>query len=111
MLEKKMKTSFSNSQPKYLDFLLRKATKSSDAKWTSCLKGGANAALACPTEWASDSNEMNCNTVWPAYDNDSSQNFGETYYDENIEVAEQQIVKAGVRMAAWFDKFVGEQKC
>jgi len=111
MLEKKMKAEFGNAQPKYLDYLLRKATKSSGSQWTSCLKGSGDVALGCPTEWASDSNEMNCNAVWPDYEKNASQNFGEGYYKKNIELAEQQIVKAGVRMAAWFDKFVGEAKC
>jgi len=114
LLEKKMKADFENSQPQFLDALLKEATttfKKESSEWTSCLRADGNVALDCPAEWASDSNEMNCSSVWPAYDEDSTQNFGEQYYEDNIGLAEKQIIKAGVRMAAWFDKFVGEASC
>jgi hypothetical protein len=109
MLEKKMKANFGGSQPRYLDYLLKMATTTREAsKWSSCLLKSGNVALNCPVEWASDSDEMNCSAVWPAYEEDASQNFGEAYYTANIDVAERQVVKAGVRMAAWFDKYLSE---
>jgi len=111
MLVKRMKADFGNSQPRYLDSLLKQATttfKSESAKWTSCLGKSGNVALSCPTEWAGDSDEMNCDTVWPAYEQDASQNFGEDYYSTNIGLAERQVIKAGVRMAAWFDKYLSD---
>jgi len=112
MLEKKMKEDFGSSQAQYLDYLLKLATTDKDASdWTSCMDASDDVALSCPTAWASDSDEMNCSAVWPAYDEDSSQNFGGEYYTNNIAVAERQVAKAGVRMAAWFDKFVGEANC
>lgn len=114
LLEKKMKLQFGASQPRFLDHLLKEATttfKADLTKWNSCLSKSGNVALACPSEWASDSGEMNCANVWPAYDKNPGQNFGEKYYTDNIDLAEKQVIKAGVRMAAWFDKFVGEANC
>jgi hypothetical protein len=106
-----MKNDYGNAQPRYLDGLLKKATttfKSEASSWTACLKKSGNVALSCPTEWASDSDDMNCSAVWPAYDADASQNFADTYYTKNIELAERQVIKGGVRMAAWFDTFLAD---
>jgi len=111
LLEKKMKADYGDSQPRYLDALLKKAAttfKSQTATWTSCMNKSGNVALNCPIEWAGDSEEMNCSAVWPAYDQDATQNFADNYYTKNIELAERQVIKAGVRMAAWFDKFIGD---
>jgi len=56
-------------------------------------------AAECAVAWATDSDGINCQTVWTAYDNDPTQDFGADYYQTNIPVIEQQLVKAGVRMA------------
>lgn len=109
LLEKKMKLQFASSQPQYLDYLLKQTStkfKSESATWTSCMSKSGDVSLGCPTEWASDSDEMNCSSVWPAYDQSASQDFGGAYYTKNIELAERQVIKAGVRMAAWFDKYL-----
>jgi hypothetical protein len=112
MLAKKMKVNFGNSQPRYLDYLLKLATSDKDASnWASCLSKSGNVALNCPIEWASDSDEMNCSAVWPAYESNASQDFGAAYYEKNIALAERQVAKAGVRMAAWFDKYLNDPSC
>jgi hypothetical protein len=135
MIAKRIKNDYSNSAPKYLDYLLNQAStayQDQQADWTSCLttakfattmakskgkthsgstggktnggsKGGPpvidTPAAECAVAWATDSDGINCQTVWNAYDNDPSQDFGADYYQTNIPVIEQQLVKAGVRMA------------
>jgi hypothetical protein len=127
MIEKRVKTDFGKSPAKYIDYLLTQANtvfKSSQAKWTSCMDaaatlhrraskdkrppvgGDSSAAAVCAKAWASDAEGLNCDVVWPAFDRDADQDFGAEYYEKAMPVVEQQLVKAGVRMARLFEKFV-----
>jgi len=64
------------------------------------------APLECASRWAQDSDDLNCSTVWKHYDERPTDDFGGEYFDRNWRVVERQIIKAGVRMAAWLDHFV-----
>jgi len=126
IIEKRVKEDFGKSGPRYLDFLLtqlKTTYKSAQAAWPSCLDASApnsrrrllrrsgdadssdagSSAEQCAIEWASDSEGINCDTVWPAYDNDPSQDFGTDYYTQAYPSIEQQLLKAGVRMARFFE--------
>jgi len=129
MIEKRVKNDFGRSPPKFLDYLLTQAhTKfqSKQSGWTACLgaqsfakrppkkgKPGsgpmAGAAAECAAEWANDSEGINCHAVWPAFDSDSTQDFGTEYYDTAMPLIEEQLVKGGVRMARLLEQYV--QSC
>jgi len=127
MIDQRIKKDFGNSQTKYLDYLLSTAAKISKTdkdKWTRCLsekpkhlarrstkKAGEtqeadSVALACAAEWANDSEGINCELVWPAYDADPEQDFGLNYYKAAIPIVERQLIKAGLRMSMLLDKFL-----
>ncbi|KAI8929686.1 S1/P1 nuclease-domain-containing protein [Entophlyctis helioformis] len=55
-------------------------------------------------DWATDSNDFNCNTVWPAVDKDTTQDFGGKYYDDAAPVVNIQIAKAGYRLGNWINR-------
>lgn len=130
MIDQRIKKDFGNSQTKYLEYLLSTAAKVSKAekdKWTRCLsekpkhlgrrstkstvetKEADAVALACAAEWATDSEGINCEVVWPAYDADPEQDFGLNYYKTAIPIVERQLIKAGLRMSMLLDKFL--KKC
>ncbi|KAI8928953.1 S1/P1 nuclease-domain-containing protein [Entophlyctis helioformis] len=55
-------------------------------------------------DWATDSNDFNCNTVWPAVDKDTTQDFGGKYYTDAAPVVNIQIAKAGYRLGNWINR-------
>jgi len=104
MIEKRIKTTYGNSLPSMLDHLVSTAQSSSDAaSWTACLNAAQSTPLACAVSWASDSDALDCSAVWGMYDDNPKQDFGKAYYDASWPVIEQQLMKAGVRLAAWFE--------
>jgi len=132
MIEKRVKADFGRSPPRYLDYLLKQVNtvyQDKQAEWTECLTVASMAkrrrppttggngdspviqgpAAECAIAWATDSDGFNCQTVWPAYDQDPEQDFGADYYQNAYPVIEQQLAKAGVRMARLLEKFV--QSC
>jgi len=136
MIEKRVKNDFGKSGPRYLDYLLTQAHtvyQAQQAEWTECLTVASMAkrprnppttgsgshsdgppviqgpAAECAVAWATDSDGINCQAVWPAYDQDPEQDFGADYYQNAYPVIEQQLVKAGVRMARLLEKYV--QSC
>lgn len=55
-------------------------------------------------EWATESDRINCDTVWSAFDEDPKQDFAEKYYRDAVPFVDLQIVKAGVRLANLFNE-------
>jgi len=123
MIEKRIKSDYGNSPPRFLDYLVQQAKttfKDKESEWTSCIAAQAfakkkpppthkttgGAMAACAADWATDSDGFNCDVVWPPYDSDSTQDFGAEYYDNAIPIIEQQLVKAGVRMARLFEQYL-----
>jgi len=72
------------------------------ADWTACVDGQTS-ALDCAVTWSKDSDGLNCGMVWSAYDSDPSQDLSGSYYEQAWPIVVQQIAKAGIRAAAWFD--------
>lgn len=135
MIAKKIKNDYDNSAPKYLDYLVNQANtvyQDQQEDWTSCLKTATFAttmakkggkthsgssstggppvidtpAAECAVAWATDADGINCQTVWNAYDENPDQDFGADYYQTNIPIIEQQLVKAGVHMARLLETVV-----
>ncbi|KAJ3329248.1 hypothetical protein HDU76_008301 [Blyttiomyces sp. JEL0837] len=54
---------------------------------------------------ANDANSLDCNqsAFWTLFDQDPSQDFSGAYYDATKLLLEEQIAKAGYRMAAWIN--------
>jgi len=110
MITKIISTQYNNDQSAYLDHLYSVATSSdlaSDvASWTACLSASSSSAMDCAMSWASDSDAINCQGVWGAYDSDPKQDFAGQYFDTMWPVLERQLIKAGVRMAAFFPQYL-----
>jgi len=109
ILEKLINTKYGKSVPQYLDHLASVA-KSSDlaadaSSWTACLSAAKSTGLACAMSWAADSDAINCGVLWSAYDENPNQDFGGKYYEAVWPILEQQLLKAGVRMAAFFEHY------
>ena len=58
----------------------------------------------CIMEWATESNRLNCVVVFNrGIDYLTSEDLGGEYYEEAAPVIEEQIFKAGVRLAGWIN--------
>jgi len=113
ILEKRLKTNFGGSFNRYLKYMLSQASgkyRKQWNKWNSCLNnnntGSPDTTLECAKSWAADSDALNCEVVWGDFDADRTQDLGKAYYQKVWPIAEQQLIKAGVRMAAWLNKYV-----
>jgi hypothetical protein len=102
IVEKRMQA-VSKTFNDYVDHLVTQA-KNQTVKntWTECLKD-ANATISCPIAWATDSEELNCDVVWKPVEQDPKQDLGGVYYENAWPIVEQQIIKAGVRMASFIN--------
>jgi len=105
MVEKRMKD-FGSNFNRYLDYLVNKALQVHDDKNTQCLESvdfsNKEAVKDCVLLWAVDSDSLNCQVVWGAYENDPDQDFSLDYYNAVLPTLENQIIKAGLRMAKLF---------
>jgi len=112
ILEKRLKNNFGGSYNRYLNYMLSQAYgkyRKQWKKWNACLNNddeGDDATLECAKSWAADSDALDCEVVWGDFDADRTQDLGKAYYQKVWPVAEQQLIKAGVRMAAWFNKYL-----
>lgn len=64
----------------------------------------------CITQWMVESNRLNCAVVFRrGIDYLESEDLGGEYYEEAVPVIEEQIFKAGIRLAAWINALGEEQ--
>jgi len=107
MLEKRIKAAYHNSVPAMAEHLIQMASSAMDTNeasdWTACLQASAGTPMDCAISWTRDSDSLNCGMVWKLYDENPNQDFAGKYYDMAWPIIEKQLVKAGVRAAAWFD--------
>jgi hypothetical protein len=104
-----------NNQPwLYLQYLINKM-KNIPSKiisdWTSCSSSGESRFLACSKVWIQEDAKLNCEAV---YIDESGRritpetgfNLGETYYTTRMDIIEQRLIQAGVRLATVINKIV-----
>jgi hypothetical protein len=112
MVEKRILKEFGNSTSAYLDYMVyqvRTTFKHQHDKWTLCLNKDRTApgdGLECAIQWAQDTEPLNCEVVWKYFEDHPKEDFGKEYFERNWRTVEQQIIKAGVRMAKWLDLHV-----
>lgn len=106
VIEKRLKNDFGGSFDQYFKYLLVKAKSFYPEQtnlWTECLGSGPNALLNCPLQWATESDALNCDVVWKAYDENPNADLGKQYYQTAFPIIEKQLIKAGIRMAGLLD--------
>ncbi|KAH6562466.1 hypothetical protein BASA61_002317 [Batrachochytrium salamandrivorans] len=109
--EKIIATRYNGSSTQYADSLVQRIQtgdfKSKTPGWISVYPYTArnhnNNSLAA-IDWATDSDELDCSVVWPAYDADPTQDFGGAYFESILHIVDLQIAKAGFRLANWLDQ-------
>jgi hypothetical protein len=106
ILVKRVRNDFKNDFNKYTTFIINAiksgAYQSVASSWLSknnLFAVSKNGNSLAAIDWLIDSNNLNCNTVWKAYDQDKSQDFGGQYYLDNYSIMDVQIAKAGFRLA------------
>lgn len=73
------------------------------AEWTECADPGT--PLACPMEWARDTNKWNCDYAFSQIYNGTDL-YSSGYAEGAWPIAEIQMAKAVLRTATWFNKLV-----
>jgi hypothetical protein len=63
-----------------------------------------NSAVA--VEWVTETNGLNCGTVWGDYDDDMTQDFSKTYTDKHWPMVDLQVAKGGYRLADLLNKLL-----
>jgi len=114
MIQRKINTDFQSQRPLYLEHLInemhgRYARNISD--WTHCTSLDDSRYLACSSMWLQEDAELGCKVV---YRDDNDQqitpvtgfNISETYYNTRMDVVEQRLIQAGVRLAAVINTIV-----
>ncbi|KAH9250191.1 hypothetical protein BASA81_011999 [Batrachochytrium salamandrivorans] len=61
-------------------------------------------------EWAVESNALSCAIIWPAYYADPTQDFSAGFYREMLWLVDEQLAKAGFRIAFWINKVADEME-
>jgi len=101
MIEKHINDDFDGDQDEYMSYLqqaLNTTYKNKIASWMKCSNGNAS----CPDEWASETVLYACSNAYVDQDgNDIESGFslGDDYYNFNIDLIDEQLAKAGVRLA------------
>ena len=120
MFDKRIKDNFGGSFNQYVQFLVKKIAvdwRGDVPEWLSCptpisavlsiqnqnlmMDSSDIFSLVCPEKWAKESNQVNCESVWPNYKR--KYELSGTYYEENILVEERLLAKASLRMAHIID--------
>lgn len=63
-------------------------------------KSAALGSTVCPDSWITESNLINCAHVWRDFQYGMEVGSGTKYFDDNRIIVEQQVVRAGLRIAA-----------
>lgn len=114
MIEHRISTDFHSQPSLYLEYLVNEmknhyAQNISD--WTNCSSSDESRFLACSTIWIQEDAKINCETVYR--DENGGQitpstgfDLSEKYYNTRMPIVEQQLIKAGVRLATVINKIV-----
>ncbi|KAJ3149332.1 hypothetical protein HDU86_006967 [Geranomyces michiganensis] len=78
--------------------------KSKAASWARCQNPDRGSSTLCPLEWAADSSNADCTTVFAGYS--PTADLGGDYYAKNAPIVDQQLAKGGVRLAAYLDELL-----
>jgi hypothetical protein len=76
-------------------------------QWAKCSTGGA----VCPDDWASESIVLACTHSYVDENGDKIKNgfnLGDPYYQFNKDVIDEQLAKAGVRLASMLNSLLGQ---
>lgn len=111
IIEHRMNQSFGGDQESYGDFLTAAVQSggnfsSNATSWTQCSSG----AWLCPDEWATDTAGLACSHAYTESDGTVVPNYfdlGDTYFEWTYRVVDEQLAKAGVRMAYTLNKLLG----
>jgi pterin-4a-carbinolamine dehydratase len=98
ILERKMKTGKFQTYENYANDLFKRYMRSSF--FSSRMAIVANSINFDPNvfqKWAVDVNFINCEHVWPMYDENDGE-LEESYYEQSIIVVERQIMKGAIRL-------------
>jgi hypothetical protein len=105
MLEKHIKLDFNNSDAVYTSFLVSSLQSgiysSMKELWVSDVSLENRNSLGhhkTIVDWAVEENKYSCLAVWNGFENDPSQNFGETYYRDSAPFIDFQIAKGNFRI-------------
>lgn len=106
IIELRMRNDFNNDQDTYAQYLLQQVQSGSYSgsaqKWASCASGDGN-NYACPNQWASESVGLACKYAYTDANGDhitDGENLQIDYYNYVVGVVDQQLARAGVRLAA-----------
>nr|CAG8614002.1 1998_t:CDS:2 [Entrophospora candida] len=115
---KKRLKDYNDNFETYANHLTNEITNGTFAKvsqtWISCketkLKGlnlnlrkRAKATTKCPLTWAIDTNGINCPLVWAAIDDNPKVDLGGRYYQDAVQVIDQQLAKGGLRLGTFLN--------
>jgi len=102
IIEKRMSDDFNGDQDQYTAWLLGEVQgdwAAQAAKWAQC----ANGDVICAEDWASETAALACSHAYKDQDGNVIQDgfdLGDDYYNFNSGIVDQQLAKAGVRLAA-----------
>ena len=104
ILERKFKIEKFSAYEEYADDLFERYVRPSVSYQT--LGEHYVAAVFEFESWAASTNLINCDHVWPMYD-ETRGRLGETYYDSSIAVAEKQIMKGAINLGILLNSITG----
>jgi hypothetical protein len=102
LIESRISREFGGDKLKYGLYLVNKLKNewASDAeKWKAC----ESSLITCPNEWATVSNQLNCDMVWVGFKR--RRELGEEYYKGSINTVDMIVAKAGLRIAHVLDQW------
>ncbi|KAH6569322.1 hypothetical protein BASA61_005709 [Batrachochytrium salamandrivorans] len=113
----RIKANFGGNPDRYANYLVGRIKQDRqqnlEARWLSRHSvfdvnewGNSMAAM----EWAVESNALSCAIIWPAYYADPTQDFSAGFYREMLWLVDEQLAKAGFRIAFWINKVADEME-
>jgi len=104
---------FNNDTSQWTAYLVSQLTKVNTSSWSDCPSSGVSGApsVICPEHWANGSAQLACSNAYVDADGTTHLQSGfdlggyqDDYYNRNLPIIEEQIMKGGVRLAALFNQ-------